>query len=506
MVYEDLPFGERCDVFLILRGMRRAVDPTNLSFSRTRRKQRFMTAQHEVGSKIQLPDSTDNSRNDLLFGGPRGTAVRLLTRAENTDAHINNLLEAEFRRNEWSAYDRALIVELVFGTLRWQGRLDWILTGFYHGEFAKCIPTIKFAMRIALYQILMLSKIQPGTAVQECTSLVRRIKDDKSANAIAGVLKNILRNIDTIRYPSKDDNLQLFLSVTLSHPLWMVKRWCERHGEETAEKMLSANNDRAHLHVYANHRRTTPEKLAEWLREHECTSEPMPHFPNVLRINGLQNIAAMEPFKSGECIVARDIDVYIARLANIRKDASVRISCPDRSTINMSIPFLSTETASFTTFARFDVQAKARRTRLKEIGVENCSVCTSDSTEAADATYDVVVMEPKVSGLGLMHARPEMRWRIELDAVRKGSEHQRAALEEAAARVAPKGALVYACSSFEKEETFDIVRSFLEKHPEFTLDDAANYCDASVCADGCVSIQYHVHKVDTVFAARFVRK
>ncbi|MFM7774467.1 MAG: transcription antitermination factor NusB [Candidatus Kapaibacterium sp.] len=464
-----------------------------------------MTAQPEVGTKIRLPDSTDTPVNVLLFDGPRGAAVRLLSRAENTDANINNLLDAEFRRNDWSAYDRALIIELVFGTLRWQGRLDWILTGFYHGEFAKCIPTIKFAMRIALYQILMLAKIPPATAIQECASLVRRIKDDKSANAISGVLKNILRNIDNIRYPSKDDNFQLFISVTLSHPLWMVKRWCERHGEETAEKILSANNERAHLHVYANHRRTTPEVLAEKLRGAECTSEAMPHFPNVLRINGLQNIASMEPFMAGDCIVARDIDVYISRLANIGTNASVRISCPDRSTISMSIPFLCTEQASFTTFARFDVQASARADRWKALGVRSCQVLTPSTKESPDALYDVVIIEPKVSGLGLLHARPEMRWRIELDAVRKGSEHQRAALEDAALRVAAGGVLVYACSSFESEETFDIIKGFLESHPEFSRDDASGYCDASVCRDGCLSIQFHVHKVDTVFAARLVR-
>ena len=97
-------------------------------------------------------------------------------------------------------------------------------------------------MRIALYQILMLSKIQPGTAIQECASLVRRIKDDKSAHTVSGVLKNIVRNIENIRYPSKEENIQLFLAVTLSHPLWMVKRWCERHGEEVTEKICSANN------------------------------------------------------------------------------------------------------------------------------------------------------------------------------------------------------------------------------------------------------------------------
>lgn len=464
-----------------------------------------MTAQPEVGTKIQLPDTTDNSHGDLLFAGPRGTAVRLLSRAENTDAHINNLLDAEFRRNEWSAYDRALIIELVFGCLRWQARLDWILTGFYHGEFAKCIPTIKFAMRVALYQILMLSKIPPGTAVQECAALVRRIKDEKSANAITGVLKNILRNIDNIRYPSKEDNLQLFLSVTLSHPLWIVKRWCEQHGDEVAEKMLSANNDRAHLHVYANHRRTTPEKLADWLRNNDCTCESMPRFSNVLRINGLQNISSMDPYKKGECIVARDIDVYISQLADIKPKTTVRISCPDRSTISASIPFLCTSSASFITFSRFDVQADSRRSQLRDLGIDNCEVCSPDAGELPESVYDVVIVEPKVSGLGLMHARPEMRWRIELDAIRKGSEHQRAALEEAVSKVAPGGVLVYACSSYEPEETFGVVNAFLEQHPEFRLDDAAKYCDPSVCDNGCVSIQYHTHKVDTVFAARLVR-
>ncbi|MBX7155201.1 MAG: hypothetical protein K1X91_09560, partial [Bacteriodetes bacterium] len=179
----------------------------------------------------------------LLYSGPRGIAIRILSRAESSDAYVEKMIEQELRSDEWSHYDRALFIELVYGTLRWQNRLDWILTGFYHGEFNKCILPVKNAMRVALYQILMLSKVPPMTAISESVAIIKRIKDEKSANVISGVLKNILRNIDGIRYPNKEENLQLFLSVTLSHPLWIVKRWCERFGDDTAEKLLTANNE-----------------------------------------------------------------------------------------------------------------------------------------------------------------------------------------------------------------------------------------------------------------------
>jgi len=53
-------------------------------------------------------------------------------------------------------------------------------------------------------------------------------------------LRNVARNIENIRFPEREEDLQYYLSVVYSHPRWMVKRWLDRFGEQEAEALLSA--------------------------------------------------------------------------------------------------------------------------------------------------------------------------------------------------------------------------------------------------------------------------
>src|SRR3990167_7870049 len=84
-----------------------------------------------------------------LYEGVRGLAVKILNRVERTDAYLEKLLEVELRRTELIGNDKALLYEIVHGVIRWMGRLDWILNGFYKGQFSKAIPNLKNGLRVA---------------------------------------------------------------------------------------------------------------------------------------------------------------------------------------------------------------------------------------------------------------------------------------------------------------------------------------------------------------------
>ncbi len=441
----------------------------------------------------------------LLFTGPRGVAVRILSKAESSAFRIDKLIDLELRMSEWSQYDRALLIELVYGTLRWQARLDWVLTGFYHGEFTKCIVTVKNAMRVALYQILMLSKIPPSMAVNECASMIRRIKDDKSANIIAGVLKNILRNVEGIRYPNKDENIQLFYSVTLSHPLWIVKRWCERFGDEAAERILSTNNERPSITLGANRLRWTGSELTQWLKDHDCHCEPITAAEDLMRINGLQNVAAMEIINDGRAFVCSASDMQAAKLAKMTKGSNVLCLGATNSYLLLALCALSANEAHISSACSMEAYLPRLRSQLNILGFDKTVAVASAALEVQEKGYDIVVLEVPVSGLGTLNLFPELRWKLELDAVRKAVQLQHAKLIEAAELVRIGGALIYCAQSFEAEETTEVVDWFLALHPNFKHETAENECDPDYVVDGNVQCRLALHKNDNLFAARFVR-
>jgi len=126
----------------------------------------------------KIEDSTEfkleyHSVKDL-YDGVRGLAVKILNRVERTDAYLNRLLDNEMKNTELEGPDKALLYEIVHGVIRWMGRLDWILNGFYKGTFSKAIPNLKNGLRVALYQILFLDRVPDYAAVNEAVEFVKK--------------------------------------------------------------------------------------------------------------------------------------------------------------------------------------------------------------------------------------------------------------------------------------------------------------------------------------------
>ncbi len=191
-----------------------------------------------------------------LYVGPRATAVKVLNRVERSDSYLEKVLDTELRSGDLNDADKGLLNELGHGVLRWESRLDWILNGFSHGNFAKSDINIKNALRVALYQILFLNRIPHAAAVNEAVEFVKRIRGEKPAGLVNAVLRNIIRNIEGIRYPDPAEDQVQYLAVYYAHPAWLVRRWVERFGAEETTALLAANNERPHLSLRVNRLKT----------------------------------------------------------------------------------------------------------------------------------------------------------------------------------------------------------------------------------------------------------
>jgi 16S rRNA (cytosine967-C5)-methyltransferase len=108
--------------------------------------------------------------------------------------------------------------------------------------------------------------------------------------------------------------------------------------------------------------------------------------------------------------------------------------------------------------------------------------------------------------MGTLSKKPDIKWRRHIDDIRKMTITQKAILDHAASLVKQGGRIIYSTCTIEPEENIEIVRWFLEQHPEFTLDPAENFLPERVCKDGCMQTLPHVHRSDGAFAARLVKR
>lgn len=454
--------------------------------------------------ELAAPRIEDSST--AVFQTARGTAVKLLTRYENSDSYIDKLLDGELRRSELESADRALVTELVNGTVRWQSRLDWVLTGFYHGEFAKCMPLVKNSMRIALYQMLFLSKIPAPAAINESVELVKRIKGDKHAGLVNGVLRNILRNVQTIRYPDRHENEVLHLSIHYAHPQWIVRRYVERFGGEVAEMILSANNHRPMLTLRVNTMRSTMEEIERLLNAAETKYDVSPVHPSSIMITSLRDVRSLPLFTEG-LVTVQDASASLAvQLASPKPGMLVIDLCAAPGGKAVHAAELMKNQGTVIALEKYESRLRFIEENAQRSGTSIVTAVHGDAREyVAKDLADLVLVDAPCSGMGTLSKKPDIKWRREIDNIRKMSITQKEILGHAATLVKPGGAIVYSTCTIEPEENSAVVTWFLEKHPEFALDRAENYLPSDVCEEGFLQTFPHRHKTDGAFGARLIR-
>jgi 16S rRNA (cytosine967-C5)-methyltransferase len=452
-----------------------------------------------------------NREEDPLYHGARGIAIRILSRYDQADVYLDKLLEYEQAVNtDLNALDRALLTELVYGVTRWQSKLDWVLTGFYHGEFVKCIIPVKNAMRIALYQMLMLTKIPPFAAVNESVEIVKRLKGTRSANLVNAVLRNILQNIKNIRYPGREEDVARYAAVMYSHPLWMVKRWVERFGAEPAEKLLIANNERPKVTLRLNAIRATNEQLAEYLeglKEHNIKFVQSPYEERSYMVNSLAAVREWEPFQNGWFSVQDVSASLVVRLVDPKPDEIIYDVCAAPGGKTTFMAELMGNSGRIIAVDKYDGKLKTLKENTARLGITNVkTICQDARTYHFDTQADTVLVDAPCSGLGTLAKHPDIKWKREKDSLKQLVHTQKELLTNAVHMVKSGGTLVYSTCSTEPEENTAIAEWFLATFPEFTLERAEAYLPADVCLDGYLQTFPHIHNTDGAFGARFIKQ
>jgi 16S rRNA (cytosine967-C5)-methyltransferase len=540
----DLPFGNEYGVV--------GVEDDEPVPSQTKEEWNFPPAEPVGAPPIQaeLP---------VLYAGARGAAIRILSRVERSDTYLDKALEHELAEQDLSALDRALLTELVHGVLRWQSKLDWVLTGFYHGEFVKCITPVKNAMRIALYQMMFLTKIPPFAAVNESVEIIKRLKGVRSANLVNAVLRNILHNIRNIRYPQREEDPTRYFAIMYAHPSWMVKRWITRFGADNTEQFLKINNDRPKITLRINATQGDVETLRKELLTF-LDMQDIKHWEvelpdtmlkeRLVQVGSLSAVREWAAYQKGWFSVQDPSAALVCRLANPQSGQTVIDLCSAPGGKATFCAELMDNTGNILAVDKYSGKLEIVKTNAERLELKNIHVYAADARlfkpkdkskqekqdqqerpdkrdkfsykqhdkehdkqeREAQATLapfvggaDIVLVDAPCSGLGTLAKKPDIRWKLELDHLRALVRTQREILANAARLVKAGGVLVYSTCTTEPEENMQNVEWFLQEFPEFRLDRAEQYLDEHLCQDGALQTFPHVHHIDGAFAVRLVK-
>ncbi|MCF8261369.1 MAG: 16S rRNA (cytosine(967)-C(5))-methyltransferase RsmB [Melioribacteraceae bacterium] len=443
-----------------------------------------------------------------LYQGVRGLSVKILNRIDRTDAYLDKMLDIEIKNSDLSGQDKALLFEIVHGVIRWLGRIDWILTGFYKGQFSKCIPNVKNAMRVALYQILFLDRVPDHAAVNEAVNFVKKLQGQKSADLTNAVLRNIIRNKDGIRYPKPDDDLAGYFSAYYSHPSWLVKRWLKRYDREFTENLLKANNQKPTLTLRVNTNKIDIEEFKTLLQKVDLKYSQGEFLPEFFKMHVLSNITDWEYFAKGYFTIQDESTGVPCKLLGANESTRVLDLCSAPGGKAAFLSNIMKNRGEIIALDKFAGRIKILESNMQRLAVDNVKIVEADALQFSDENgFDRILIDVPCSGLGTLTKKPDIKWKRDIGDFRKLASLQLDLLKKGASLLKNDGVLVYSTCTIEPDENYNVVQKFLTEHPEFELQNAAEFVPSNlVDENGCVQTFPNKHGLDGSFSARLKRK
>jgi 16S rRNA (cytosine967-C5)-methyltransferase len=449
----------------------------------------------------------ERSADPARRAGPaRAVAAQVLERVETDAAFADLALDAELRRRPLAPRDVALATELVYGTLRWQRYLDWILAPHSRRRLPTLDPRVRVLLRMTAYQITFLERVPAFAAVNDAVTLARRAPG--VAGYVNAVLRAFARRGAAEREPPVPRDPVDALATRCSFPTWLAGRWLARYGAGEAEALMRALNARPPLTVRTNTLRTSREQLAARLAaEERVPTRATPLAPEGLVVEDGGDPGGWRAFVEGACVVQDEASMLVARLLEPAAGTTIADVCAAPGTKTTHLAQLMGDRGRV---LAFDPQP-GRLARVAEaaarLGV-TIAETVAGPVEALAPRWaggcDGVLVDAPCSNLGVLRRNPEVKWRRQPADLAAAGERQRSILTAAAMLVRPGGRLVYATCSLEPEENDEVVRTFLAAHPAFAAEPPAAWPVAPDAA-GFVRCLPHRHGTDGFTAIRFRR-
>ena len=410
--------------------------------------------------------------NALSDQNPRQIAARVLRQRRGASEFIEDLLERELADARLSPPDRGLCQELVYGVVRWQAALDWLIARKTTGRAQK--PALQDLLRLGLYQIFWLDRIPDHAAVHQTVEMAKQAGYGPQAGFINAILRGYLReHDDTRRLLGELKSAQPTLGW--SHPDWLVARWQKLWGDPRLARLLDWNNTPPKTFARLNTLRTEAGKLvAQWRNENvdydfvtrDWTGENL-----VFELKSHPPLAVLPSFQSG-CFYVQDPSTLLAvRWLDPRPGEFILDACAAPGGKTTLIAQLMKNEGRI--FAQ-DVSGE----RLKLVK-ENCArlgvTCVETVLPAKlnvppETIFDKVLVDAPCSNTGVLRRRVDLRWRIRPEEIERLRGPQLRLLKRAATQLKPGGVLIYSTCSLESEENGEVVQEFLREHPEFKLE------------------------------------
>jgi 16S rRNA (cytosine967-C5)-methyltransferase len=399
-------------------------------------------------------------------------AFDILERVETRDAYADRLLETRPRRAGLDHRDRALVTQIVLGTLRWRRWLDWQLGRVSRRPVEDLDPWVRTLLRLTTYQLAFLDRIPAWAAVHDAVELAKRRRPAWAAGYVNGVLRALAAGPRPWPEPVVADAVET-LALRTSQPTWLIAAWWARYGPAEAEALARAMNETPAVVVRVNTLRATTAVALATLEAAGARARPCRFAPEGLILEHGGDLRDLAPLQEGLVTVQDEAAILVGHALGPQPGECVVDVCAAPGTKTTHLAALMANRGWIVAADPHAGRLALVREACARLGAAIVEPRVADAealTRALGPRFARVLVDAPCSNLGVLRRNPDGKWRRQRADLDSLAATQAAILEAASGLVQPGGILVYATCSLEPEENEAVVTSLRGRHPEFVPD------------------------------------
>jgi 16S rRNA (cytosine967-C5)-methyltransferase len=441
----------------------------------------------------------------------RNIAATLLYKIQAGEGNLDQLLnQVDKQIQHLSRADRALVHVIVYGVLRWQKRLDWVIDHLTTRPGKKIDPLVRTIIRMGLFQMHYLDRIPVSAAVNTSVELAKKNRRKWASGFVNGILRRAADKGKNIPWPDRHADPVAYLSVYHSFPQWLVARWIDVWGMVETQALCETMNDIPKITIRTNTLRVSRQDLLDHIRTEAKEVILTPYSPEGISCSSpARPLAQWDAYAKGWFQVQSEGAQCIAHLLSPRPGHRVWDTCAGLGTKTAHVAQLMDNQGHILATDISGNKLKQLEIEMKRLGISTVETRQLDLTHPPvdwhPEKFDRIFLDAPCTGLGVLQKNPDGKWRNTPKSIEKNSQRQLKLLKNCARYLKPQGLVVYAVCSIEFEENESVIEGFLQMHPDFAIElprlNRAQKKNAFLTPEGYIKTIPHHHQMDGFFAA-----
>lgn len=397
----------------------------------------------------------------------RNIAYHVLYRVLYEDAYSAIALNNAVREEKLGGVDVSFLSALVYGVLERKLTLEYIIRQYSSIRIKKIEKGTLIVLYLGMYQLIYMDKVPDSAAVNESVKLCKQLKLYKSSGFVNAILRNYIRADKAYRLPDKEKSIVKYCSVVYSCPESMVTELIATYGQDLTENALQGILGRPPISVRVNTLKTDKVALKKALTAQGVIVKDISFLENSLDLSATGSLDKIPEFQQGHFLVEDAASQLCAEILDAQPGDTIADVCAAPGGKSLYSAIRMEDRGEIYAYDIHEHKIKLMRQNADRLGISIMRTAVRDAASDRELPEcDRILCDVPCSGWGILRRKPEIRYKTDTN-IDILPNLQYSILCMSVENLPLNGVLVYSTCTLRKAENHDIIRRFLEEHPDF---------------------------------------